>query len=134
MAGEGFQLRLIRTKVGNVDDDDPNAVAPPAGELLRLASYRENPNRPVPTRGFRAKLRFFNAGGAPIAGTATVETWCLNSTGTDNTWALAGSMLLVPSQRFIIQDDIDDAIVRFRLRSISTGVADTIQVWAEEAS
>lgn len=134
MAGEGFQLRLVRTKAGNVDDGDPNAVPPPTAELLRLASYRENPNRPVPTRGFRAKLRFFNAGGAPITGTATAEIWCLNSTITDATWALAGTLVLVPTQRFFLQDDIDDAIVFFRLRTISTGLTDTIQVWAEEAS
>jgi len=125
MAGEGFQLRLVRTKVGVVDDADPNVSAPPATELLRLASYRENINRPIWTRGYHAKLVFTT----PAANTADIEVWVLNTV--DNTWALAGTLPIVPHARLFIQDDIDDAIIFFRLRNITGG--GPIQIWGEEA-
>lgn len=123
MAGEGFQLRLVRTKADALDDPDPNAVPPPATEWLRLATYRESANRPIPTVGYHAKLVFTVPGN-----TATVECWTLNTI--DNSWAPSGSLALVPDRRLFFQNDINDAIVYFRLRGITGG--NPIEVWAEE--
>lgn len=123
MAGKGYQLRLVRTKADALDDTIP--ATPAESQILKLETYRESQNRPIPVVGFKAKLVFT----VPVGNSCDVEVYTRN--GADATWALSGTLVGVVSDRMIRQDDIGDAEVYFRLINITAG--NPIAIWAEEA-
>lgn len=122
----GQNLRLVKTKVDGADDADPRTTPPAEADIWKPGT-RSEASLGSPTRGFFAKLHM-DAGD-----TCTVEIYVRNLTAADTveSWALAGTITGVATDVMIVQDDLGDAEVYFRLTTLTSG-AEPVEVWSEE--